>query len=152
LKSGESEQGAWSTHLNVATGGLQAEAAGAITFTCRLSEAGIPKAKAIYIPEGKVLEPGSVPGCNGSNNEPLAEPGFLCVYQGFTATPGSLETEWQNAKFFKLLDPSGNSGKAGPIGEEVVYRTTEYKEGLPKTTLKAAADLTAGGSYSVTAE
>jgi hypothetical protein len=138
--------------MNVATGGLQSEAQAAITFTCPLGEAGIPKSHVIYIPEGKVLEPGSVPGCNGSNNEPLAEPGFICVYQGETATLGSLETEWQNAKFFKLFDSSGNTGKGGPIGEMVTYRTTTYKEGLPKTTIPAAAALTAGGSYSVTAE
>jgi hypothetical protein len=84
------------------------------------------------------------------------------VYQGATATAGSLESEWSNAGFFALEDPAGNvtinqTGKpSGTISELVVFRTTAFKEeGCTKTavcTVAAPATLTAAGSWSVTAK
>jgi hypothetical protein len=134
------------------------EAVAAISFPCPLAEP-IPNSKAgvtkvNYIPEGKVLEPGSVPGCNGSGLEPIAEPGFLCIYQGASAKAGLLEKEWQNAKFFATADPVGNVGAtkfSGKIGELVLFRTSTFVEGTPTTTIPAAAMLSAAGSWAVAA-
>jgi len=114
-----------------------------ITFPTALSA--IPRTE--YLDEKQVAEPGSVPGCSGNANNPVAEAGVLCVYMGATATPGGLESEWQNAKFFALEDFSGNV-KGGKLGEFVVFRTTVFTE--PPSTIPAAAALTAGGSWAVT--
>jgi hypothetical protein len=117
-----------------------------------------------YLNEKQVLEPGTIPGCVGNAQEPVAEEGHLCVYQGATATPGSLETEWTNAKFFALEDPAGNKcgspscstpGVAGSLEEEigalVVFRTNEFREAVPPNpiTLAKEASLNAAGSYAV---
>jgi hypothetical protein len=155
LASGKSETGTWSANLQVAAGAPQAQADGAISFPITLP-AKILAANVKYLNEKQVGEPGSIPGCIGSGQEPIAEPGFLCVYQGATATVGSLESEWKEAKFFGLEDPVGNlnmnaAGKpSGLIGELVVFRTNTFTEA--PSTIPAAASLTAAGSWAVTAK
>ncbi len=146
LAPGASESGGWSASIQVPAGGPQAQADGVVSFPIALNE--IPdKNHAKYLNEKEVAEPGSVPGCNGSANAPLAEPGYLCVYLGATAIQGSLESEWKNAGFYALEDFAGNI-KGGKLGELVVFRTTTFSE-VP-TTIPAAASLTAAGSWSVT--
>ena len=105
LVSKKSEEGGWSASINVTTGGLQQQADGAISYPIPLPE----RPKVVYLNEVQVLEPGTVVGCNGSANEPVAEPGYLCVYQGATASIGSLKPEWKNAKWFSLQDLAGNN-------------------------------------------
>jgi hypothetical protein len=144
LPVGATERGGWSARLNVAAGGLQSQVDAVITFPTPLRK--IPRT--VYLNEKQVEEPGSVPGCAGDAVNPVVlEPGVLCVYMGATATNGSLESEWQNAKFFALEDFAGNI-MGGKLGELVVFRTTVFND--PPTTIPAAAALTAAGSWAVT--
>ena len=126
-----------------------------ITFSCPLGEGKTPsKAKTHYIPEEKVAEPGSVPGCNGDGIEPVAEPGNLCVYQGFAGKPGSLKKEWKNAEFFQLTRLNGTITEAGKIGEMVIFRTVPFKEEIEPEPEKVAvaSTLNAGGAWAVRSE
>jgi hypothetical protein len=117
-----------------------------VSFPIPLNEI-MNHAHTVYLTERQVQEPGSVPGCNGSANAPIAEPGYLCVYQGATATLGSLASEWKDAGFFALEDFAGNI-RGGKLGALIVFRTTTFTE-VPST-IPAAAALTAAGSWAVT--
>jgi hypothetical protein len=145
LAPGKMETGGWSASINVPAGGPQAQVDGVISYPIRLSE--VPTT--VYLSERQVEAPGTVAGCEGSANRPIAQEGYLCVYQGATANNGSIESEWKNAKFFALEDFAGNI-RGGKLGELVVFRTTTFTE--PPTTLPAAAALTAAGSWAVTAK
>jgi hypothetical protein len=124
-----------------------------------MTKAQAEKQKVVYLNEKAVGEPGTIPGCNGNTNNPVAEPGFLCVFQGDIATPGSLQSEWKEAKWFALQEPDGKldattenvasaTGKAARIGALVTYRTNTFTE--PQSTLATAATLNAGGSWALT--
>jgi hypothetical protein len=164
LASGKSEQGGWSTEIHVPSGASQAQADAAISYPIPLSKATMEKMKVVYLNEAKVAEPGSVPGCEGNTNFPVALPGLLCIYQGAIATVGSLETEWKEAGFFateqldgkldaKEKNVPGTTGHIGPNGELVVFRTKGYNEENPSLgVLKAEASLTVGGSWAMTAK
>jgi hypothetical protein len=143
-------KGSWGADFNVSPGGSQQEVNAPITFQVPLNEK-LNVAHTKYLNEKQVGEPGSVPGCNGSTNEPEAEPGFLCVYTGEQALPGCLESEWKNAEFRSISDPNGNRLEGTTnvsYAVLVVFRTKEFTE-VP-TILKAPANLCAGGSWSVT--
>jgi hypothetical protein len=147
LNSGEAETGTWATSIYISAGGPQAQVEAAISYPCRLKE--VPKVE--YLDEEKVQAPGLRPNCPGNTNNPEALPGFVCIFQGTLATAGSLKTEWVNAGFFQVEDPAGNGlEKGGLIGQQVVFRTTEYEEAplTPKTIAKEAA-LNAAGSWAV---
>jgi hypothetical protein len=92
----------------------------------------------------------------------VAEEGFACFFQGMFATVGGLKTEWKFANFFVLTDPNGvrnseiglaGEGVAGTgggkIGEMIQFRTKEFSETTPITSLLTESYLNAGGSYAV---
>jgi hypothetical protein len=163
LTKGQQVQGTWSASISVSTGGPQTQASGAISFPIPLDEASKEAMNVRYLNETEVLEPGVFPECIGNAQEPFATEGWICVYQGATATAGSLKTEWKNAQFFGIENAAGEtclpaagltSGvltctgtKNLQIGGLVVFRTTTFKE--PPTTVPAAAALTAAGSWAV---
>jgi hypothetical protein len=155
LNSRESETGTWAASIYVSAGGPQAQADAAISYPCRLKALEFPKVE--YLNEEKVLTPGLRPNCPGNTNNPEALPGFLCIFQGTLTVEGSAATEWQNAGFFDVQDPAGNSdaGSKGVVGEMVVFRTTEYEESPltpPGHTIANNANLNAAGSWAVTAK
>ena len=138
-------------------GGHQEQVQAAISYPI---PTGTKEYKVVYLNETQVLEPGTVEGCNGSNQEPSAEPGYLCVYQGDTAQLGTLKSEWTGAKWIELTDPSGNQDaseegvagtEGGEIGEMVVYRTNTFTE-TPNKSLPAEASLNAAGAWALTAK
>ncbi len=141
--------GTWAVNINVGTGGWQQQADAAVSFPIPLNEKPAP-AKVIFLNEKQVSEPGSVVGCAGSANAPVAEPGFTCVYTGGTAVVGCQEAENHNAKFFSMEDAAGNK-LGGKLGNLVVFRTTEFAESPePLVKLAAPANLCAAGSWAVT--
>ena len=93
--------------------------------------------------------PGSVEGCLGSPNEPVAEPGYVCVYRG--GFKGILEKEDKNAKFFAIYAAGGNINETASSGQLIAFRTTEFNEGVIEPIAKEAF-LAAGGGWSVTAK
>ncbi len=120
--------------------------------------------KTVYLDEKKVESGGIEKVCEGSGNVPLAENGFLCVYQSAIAEKGSQATEWKEAGFFAIEDAQGNlscevaNTVCAPTGKDragalVVFRTTTFEGGVgaPKT-LPAAASLTAAGAWAVRAK
>jgi hypothetical protein len=163
LTKGQQVQGGWSASLSVPMGGPQIQASGVISFPIPLDEASREIMKVRYLNETEVLEPGAFPECVGNAQQPFATEGWLCVYQGATGTPGSLKTEWKEAKFFAIENFAGETclpeaGKESgvllctgtknfQIGGLVVFRTKEFKE--PPTTVPAAAALSAAGSWAV---
>ncbi len=150
LPSGKTETGGWAAAItSVAAGAPQEQAAGVISFSNPLPEGQEPKV--VYLNEKQVAEPGSLKGCHGDALEPAAEAGYLCVFQGATATRGSLESEWKNAGFFALENFAGEKGRGGRDGELVVFRTSEFSESSTAM-LAAPASLTAAGSWAVTAK
>jgi hypothetical protein len=165
LTKGQQEQGTWSASIAIPMGGPQVEASGAISFPFPLDEASRELMKVRYMDETEVLSPTEHEECVGSSVEPVATEGWLCVYQGATATEGSLKTEWKEAGFYAVLDPQADTCKpeAGKesgvlnctgaknfqIGALVAFRTKTFKE--PPTVLPAAAVLSAGGSWAVRA-
>jgi len=168
LPKGQSETGTWSATIHAEVGDFEVQSQGSITFNCQLSEAQGRSLKVHYLNEKDVALPGSVVGCPGSAEQPEAEEGNLCIFQGATATAGSLETEWKNVECPTstgakcsaatptfIEDPGGNH-VAGvtdfAVGALVIYRTLEYKENLPETKTTLATILNADGSFAVTAK
>jgi len=172
LGIGQQERGGWSATINVSAGGPQSQASGVVSFPIPLSVkqgvSNIPPAKTglhvRYMNEKEVEEPETHPGCTGNVQEPNAEPGWLCVYQGATAENGSLATEWKEAGFYAVQNLAGEgcllAGANQPlacrsdmnfqIGALVTFRTNTFNE--PPTAIPAAAALTAQGSWAVTAK
>jgi hypothetical protein len=159
--AGTEEKGTWSATINVSAGGPQEQVQAAISFPCEANEVvenrqGSPTRHLIYLNEKQVSEPGSVPGCNGNSNNPSAEPGNLCVYQGATAQVGSLEPEWKNAGFYEVSDATLNIGGKAKTGALVVFRTTEFNSELGACTSAVActiansATLNAAGGWAFT--
>jgi hypothetical protein len=104
-----------------------------------------------YVNETNAEAPGSVPGCVGSVNEPIAEPENLCVYRG--GNFGSLEKFDKNAGFSEFHEPNGlGLGEVGALGQLIVFRSTEFNQEAPIEKLSAANSpvrLTAEGSWSM---
>jgi hypothetical protein len=124
LAKGWQENGAWQVSVSAPTGAPQVNAMAAISFPIRLKKAATVKAK--YLTAAEVEKP--VVPCAGSDLEPIASEGNLCVYRGF-ANKGALEGQDQNAKFFEFTDTHGESSnlanKVSPDGSIVVFRSQE---------------------------
>jgi hypothetical protein len=147
-----SGSGGWSVTISVPAGGPQTQADAVVSFPIPLGPGFKPKL--VYRNETQALEPKSP--CLGSPNEPVAEPGFLCVYRG--GNFGSKESEDANAKFLGFQDPLGqnitqaNEGvNFGPVAVLIVFRTTEFNAAGEPLTLAKQARLTASGSWALTA-
>jgi hypothetical protein len=122
---------------------------GVASFPLRLKETANITAK--YEPESyeAPVEP-----CVGSPNEPVALPGWFCVYRG--AILGGGERSFpgdKNAKFFKILKPNGEEvppvGETGVLGALIAFRSDQFnEENIVKLT--AETYLVAGGSWAVT--
>jgi hypothetical protein len=127
---------------------MQVQQMGAISFPLRLAETATITAKYANEKEGEVI----TPPCIGTPNEPVAEPGFLCVYRH--GNFGSMETQDKNAKFFGFEKPSGQfliPGETGVLGALVVFRSNQFtEEGTTPAKLTAETYLDAGGSWAVT--
>ena len=154
LGSKGSESGTWSVTISEPAGAPQTQAEGSISLPIPLSEG--ERLKVVYRNEAQALEPKAP--CVGSPNEPVADPGYLCVYRagGF----GSRESEDKNAKFFDFQDALGDSiasgtetkGAAGHTGILIVFRTDEFDAAGKPIVLAKEARLTASGSWSVMAK
>jgi hypothetical protein len=161
LNAKVTEQGTWSAHISVPTGGPQAEADGVVSFNPKYPiEPSTLKIK--YKNEAESEVP-ALP-CIGSVNEPVAQKGNLCVYRGLQR---GKETEDKN---IKEPNAAGNTeGFATPLGEfianggecnkengqcqngvVVIFRTAQFAEpgGVSVT---ATSYLDARGSWAVTA-
>jgi hypothetical protein len=153
LSSRKSESGGWSATISVPAGGPQTQADGVVSFPTPLARG--EKVKFTYRNEREALEPKAP--CLGSVNEPVAEPGNLCVYRG-GAGSGSKENEDKNAKFVQFEDFFGETIKetgeanSGDLGVLIVFRTNEFATEGPHLTLAKEAQLTAAGSWAVTAK
>ena len=160
LKKGEQQAGSWGTNISLPKESPQAQAYAAITYQCPLGET--EEAKPVFMSE-KAINEGANENCAGSPNEPVAEEGFLCVYDFATSEPGTREGEWKEAGFYAMADNAGTAnvreaGKTGnpsksKTGELVEFRTKTFEEGAagPKT-IPAAAYLVAGGVWAVRAK
>jgi hypothetical protein len=153
LSSKRSESGGWSATISVPSGGPQTQADGVVSFPIPLAKG--EKVKFTYRTEREALEPKAP--CLGSVNEPVAEPGNLCVYRG-GAGLGSKENEDRNAKFVQFEDFFGETinetgeGNSGDLGVLIVFRTNEFATEGPRLALAKEAHLTAAGSWAVTAK
>jgi hypothetical protein len=153
LSSKKSESGGWSATISVPSGGPQTQADGVVSFPIPLARG--EKVKFTYRNEREALEPRAP--CVGSVNEPVAEPGNLCVYRG-GAGFGSKENEDRNAKFVQFEDFFGETitetgeGNSGDLGVLIIFRTNEFAAEGGHLTLAKEAHLTAAGSWAVTAK
>jgi hypothetical protein len=156
LKSKATETGGWSATMRAAKGTEQAETQGVVSFPLPLKVG--EKVKLNYRDEEQSKTP-TAP-CLGSVNEPIAEPGNLCVYRGGAGSGSKEKGEGSidnNAKFFKFEDFLGESftetgfANSGDEGVDIVFRTNQYNETTPITLLKEAI-LNAKGSWAVTAK
>jgi hypothetical protein len=153
LSSKKSEAGGWSATISVPVGGPQTQADGVVSFPTSLARG--EKVKFTYRTEREALEP--KPPCLGSVNEPVAEPGNLCVYRG-GAGFGSTENEDKNAKFVQFEDFFGETitktgeANSGDLGVLIIFRTDEFAIEGAHLALAKEAELTAAGSWAVTAK
>jgi hypothetical protein len=154
LGSNKSESGIWSATISEPAGAPQTQVDAVVSLPIPLAEE--EKIKITYRNEAQALEPKAP--CIGSPNEPVAEPGNLCVYRGDGS--GSKESEDKNAKFFDFQDALGDSiasgtetkGAGGHTGILIVFRTDEFNAAGKPVTLANEARLTASGSWSLTAK
>jgi len=154
LKTLGTEQGTWSASISVSASGPQTQANGVVDFNPEYPEE--PSTLTVfYKPESennKLIE-----GCLGSTNEPVSEPGKLCVIRGSGEPKEATDL---NAKFVQFASPFGElqANKAllnqetdpDRHGAIVEFRTNEFEPLAPKT-VATAARLNAKGSWSVTA-
>jgi hypothetical protein len=153
LFSKKSESGGWSATISVPIGGPQTQADGVVSFPIPLARG--EKVKFTYRNEREAIEPKAP--CLGSVNEPVAEPGNLCIYRG-GAGFGSNENEDKNAKFVQFEDLFGETVKetgeanSGDLGVLIVFRTNEFALEGTHQPLAKEAKLTAAGSWAVTAK
>jgi hypothetical protein len=154
LKSKATETGGWSATMRATSGTEQAETQGVVSFPIPLKVG--EKVKLNYRNEEQ-SKTATAP-CLGSVNEPLAEPGNLCVYRGGGGFGSKEKGIDRNAKFARFEDFFGESftetglANSGDQGVDIVFRTTQYDEETPITSLKAEAILNAKGSWAVTAK
>jgi hypothetical protein len=152
---GSSQNGLWSVHLSQVTGGPQVQADAPISYTiplCHEESTGLnPQLRLRYVNEVNAETPGLVEGCNGDLIEPVAEPGFLCVYRG--GNFGSKESEDKNAGFVTFHTAQGQGlEEVGLLGQLVLFRSNEFNEEAPIGALSSASapvNLTAEGSWSM---
>jgi hypothetical protein len=158
LASGYQESGTWSVHVSAPTGAPQVEAIAPISFPVRLKKASLVT-KATY--RSQIESEAPKPPCVGTQNEPFAEVGNLCVYTG--AHLGGLEEQQTNVGFFGFIDPEGlpftTSKKVGVLGEGVQFRSLEntpaFKEERPEAgeapygTITHSAYMALFGSWAV---
>jgi hypothetical protein len=148
LVGGNSETGGWSALIDVPAGGPQAQAMGVVSYPIPLAQ------RPLVVYRNEVQTESPTPPCVGSVTEPIALPGYLCVYR--TGNFGSREAQDKNAKFFGFQDLAGNATtngaeEGGLLGELIVFRTNEFNAEHPITISKEAA-LFAAGSWAVTAK
>jgi hypothetical protein len=165
LKPGGTEKGGWSATISEPAGAPQTQADGVASFSIPYPESGnfltAPNLKATYRNEAEAVAPRAP--CLGSTNEPVAEPGNLCVYRGqgipqeHAALPGFAHDE--NAKFVAFQMPGGKLLKSGELlptesielsSLMIVFRTDEFNEKTGEVTLAKPAHLTAVGSWALT--
>jgi hypothetical protein len=149
LPSKGQETGVWSVPaVTGIPGDMQVQEMGVASFPLRLKETATITAKYRNEKESEAPEP----PCVGSQNEPFAEPGFLCVYRG--GNFGSLESQDKNAKFFNFEKPNGQlliPGEVGVLGVLIAFRSNQFtEEGTTPAKLTAETYLDAGGSWAVT--
>jgi hypothetical protein len=150
LKSHAMETGAWSTYISAASGNPQVQAMGAVSYPIELCPGETIEESKIHYenePESEVV--GSQPGCLGSTEEPIAEPGNLCVFTG--GFKGSVEKLWKDVKFFNIASNQGGIKVAGASGQEVIFRTKQFGETKVEK-LTEEAYMSAGGGWAVTAK
>jgi hypothetical protein len=90
-------------------------------------------------------------GCEGVGaNEPGAQPGHVCLFQA--SDPGSLESQWKNAKFAQMEDQSAIVDENSSFqGVRAVFRTVGWNSSATGTIAAGGAYLVAGGSWAATA-
>jgi hypothetical protein len=168
LTKGQQIQGTWSASLAVPAAGPQIQAMAGIQFQIPVKTAQSHKLKLRYKNETQVLNPTEFPECSGNAQEPNAEEGWFCIYQGATAEFGSLSTEWKEASFFAVENAAGEtclpavaktaglltckSEEQFQLGGFVVFRTNTFKNDGTPVTIPNAAALTAAGSWAVRAK
>lgn len=133
LPSGKTETGAWVAEGVDQAGGEPKRTA--ISFSIPLAE--MPE-EVIPVPIG-----GPTPaGCSGNVDEPSAEPGRFCLFEG--ALPGHNE----GLKLSATLRPGGVG--AGTTGVELLFTT--ISPGTPGGPATAGEIVTAEGTWAVTAK
>ena len=169
LPVGATEVGAWSATIHAETADKEVQTQAALSFPCRLSEEQGLKLKIRYLDKAEVAAVTLRKECPGNAEQPKATEGWLCIFNGATATAGSLESEWKNweaptgspvtntfiedtggNQCVSCTSPSGITDFS--VGALVVYRNQGYVEGAPETANPAATILNADGSFAVTAK
>jgi hypothetical protein len=148
LPSKAGETGVWSANMQAPASGFpQIQAIGLASYPIRLKETAA--LNATYRPASVAETP--EPPCLGTVDEPVAEPGNLCVYRGIQF--GSEEAQDKNAKFFNFESPNGKfvvPGEVGVIGELIVFRSDQFvEEGKVPAKITAETYLSAAGSWAL---
>jgi hypothetical protein len=159
------EYGTWSILVSQPAKGHQVQAYAHASFPIALNK--LEHDTAIYRNAVQSLEPEEP--CGGSNEEPRAAAGFMCVYRG--GHEGSFEKEDTNMAFFGMFTPQGelqtevsfelNAGGEPVNGQPkegnseagwlIGFRSSEFNE-VPIKELAKPLYLSAGGSWAVTSE
>jgi hypothetical protein len=161
LNAKVTEQGTWSAHISVPTGGPQAEADGVVSFNPKYPiEPSTLKLK--YKNETESQVP-ALP-CIGSVNEPVAQKGNLCVYRGLQkgkeaedtniTEPAAIPLPWGTfaTPLGEFIANGGECNKENgqcQNGVVVIFRTAQFGE--PRVKVTAESYLDAKGSWAVTA-
>jgi len=166
---GGEETGTWSATMHVEVSDFQSQTQGSISFPCQLSEEQGRKLKIRYLNQVEVAAVTKRPECPGSAEQPEATPGWLCIFQGATATPGSVEGEWKNYEAptgttpVTFIQDGGGNKCTSPcvsptgipdyaVGALVVFRTNPFVENAPETKVAVATILNADGTFAVNAK
>jgi len=154
LTAGKQESGGWAATIQAPAGAQQAETEGVASFPIPLKFHA--KVKVQYRNEIESKAP--APPCNGSVNEPIAEPKNFCAYRGGLGF-GSKETGGgtidKNASFSRIESFEGEpitttgTANAGDLGVDLVFRSNEYEEENGAKTIATEAHLNAKGSWAV---
>jgi len=149
LEKGKSETGVWTVNINAGVGERQDRAAGVVSYAIPLAAA--EKPTAVYRNEGESKEPKTP--CEGSPEEPKANPGFLCAYSGGMFP----EVENTEAEFLGWGKPAGEitTGKTVPgqnrYGSLIVFTTKTFTAAPEEPSVLAAnAHFSQEGSWAVT--
>jgi hypothetical protein len=128
---------------------------GVVSYQLPLCEKSPPpgpvEVKSVRLTEAESSEP--IAGeffCTGSQNEPGAMPGHVCLFQA--GDPGATEAQWKGAKFVKMEEPDGVASEtSGKLGVRAVFQTTGFNEAAKGTIPAGGSYLVAGGTWAVTA-
>jgi hypothetical protein len=145
LRSHAMETGTWWANIDAPAGSPQVETAGVVSYPIALCET--EEIKLVYCNEPCSEVIGLMVGCLGGPGEPIAEPGYLCVFTG--EFKGTIEKQWKNAKFLEITSAVGINNQS--YGQEVIFRTSEFGESAP-VKLKNEAYLGTGGGWAATAK